>query len=417
MTFLFTAFHILYILIVSILFLNVFYVFILAVAGKFFFKKKVIIVDNITPENKIAVLIPAYKEDLVIMSTASQILKQNYPSESFDVYIIADSFKMETLSILQGLPLTVFDVSFQKSTKTKSLNEAFRRIKKKYDIAIICDADNIMGKDFLRKVNSSFNSGADAIQGKRVAKNLDSSFAILDACSEGINNNLFRKGANALGLSSSVIGSGMAFRYLQIEEILSSIDAIGGFDKVMQLHLVEKGVIIEYLDDAIIYDEKVDSVSVFKQQRKRWVSSQFIYLKKYFLKSFAMLAKGNFSYFNLAILNNLALPRSFLLILLPLFTVISYFIFHEYFLLISIATVIYAISLLLAIPKELINTKLLIAIISLPSAILAMFATLLHLNKANKEFIHTVHTKTDISNENYFDRNDNPALSDEKKIK
>jgi len=43
-------------------------------------------------------------------------------------FIIADSFQQETVEQLRLLPLTVFEVSFDKSTKTNRLNEAFRRI-------------------------------------------------------------------------------------------------------------------------------------------------------------------------------------------------------------------------------------------------------------------------------------------------
>ena len=43
----------------------------------------------------------------------------------------------------------------------------------------------------LKKVNDAFMNGAKAIQGRRVAR--DTSFAILDSCSEAVNNNIFRK--------------------------------------------------------------------------------------------------------------------------------------------------------------------------------------------------------------------------------
>ena len=79
--------------------------------------------------------------------------------------------------------------------------------------------------------------GAKAIQGRRVAKNLDTSYAILDACSEGINNHLFRKGANGCGMSASIIGSGMAMEYDTVKNILSKVEATGGFDKILQLNL------------------------------------------------------------------------------------------------------------------------------------------------------------------------------------
>ena len=356
---------------------------------------------------RIAVLVPAYKEDGIILSTAHNLLSLDYPRELYDIYIIADSFKPETVASLRKLALTVMEVSFDRSTKTKSLNEAFRRMEgeesfrrmdKGYDIALICDADNMLAVDFLTRIRAAFSGGAKAVQGRRVAKNLDTSFAILDACSEGINNNIFRKGANGIGLSSSVIGSGMAFGFDNVKEIMSGIDAVGGFDKILQLRVVGQGIRIQYLESALIFDEKVDSSEAFQQQRKRWVSSQFIYLKRFFLPAFGQLLKGNASYFNLAVVSNLILPRAFLLVILPLLAVAGFFISTGWGLLAAGTWLLYLLSLTAALPRELMTKDLGNALLKLPGAIFMMFGTLLHLRKANKTFIHTVHTKTEISN-------------------
>jgi len=376
--------------------LSVLYLFIFSFSGSLFYKKKK---EQDKPSTKkIAILVPAYKEDNIIVSTATSLLNLNYPTELYDVYILADSFQHETLEKLHQLAINVFEVSFDKSTKTKSLNEGFKRIKKEYDIALICDADNVLAKDFLQKINNAFIKGVKAVQGRRVAKNLDTSFAILDACSEAINNNIFRKGPSAIGLSSSVIGSGMAFEFDTIKNILSKISAVGGFDKILQLDLVEKGIKIKYLDDAIIFDEKVDSSHAFKQQRKRWVSSQFIYLKRFFLPAFRQLFKGNLSYFNLAIANNIVLPRALLLAILPLLILIAFFQSKIWVIVTLIMFVLFCISMIISLPKALVNKNFFFAVLKLPKAVAVMIGTVFQINKANKTFIHTVHTKTEVSN-------------------
>lgn len=378
------------------------YLFILSFAAWIMVRKKEK-ENKVNPVSKIAVLVPAYKEDGIILSTARNLLKLDYPKDIYDVYLIVDSFKLETLEELRKLPVHVMEVSFEKSTKTKSLNEAFSRIDKLYDIALICDADNILAKDFLKKINIAFVGGEKAVQGRRVAKNLDSSFAILDACSEAINNHIFRRGMNALGLSSSVIGSGMAFDFVMIKNMLGEIDAVGGFDKVLQLKIVEQGISIKYLENALIFDEKVGSSQAFEQQRKRWVSSQFIYLKRFFLPALAELFKGNVSYFNLAVLNNLILPRAFLFVLIPLLTVISFLVYPSWLIATAVILILFLLSLLLGIPRMLINKDFFTALLRLPGAVFVMIGTLFHLRKANKSFIHTVHDKNEVTNPLYKD--------------
>lgn len=67
-----------------------------------------------------------------------------------------------------------------------------------YDVAMILDADNVMEQGVLYQMNEAFNHGFLAVQGHRMAKNLNTDFAILDAISEEINNKIFRKGHRVL---------------------------------------------------------------------------------------------------------------------------------------------------------------------------------------------------------------------------
>lgn len=380
---------------------SVLYLFILSLGGRLFYRRrenKAAGQGGADPRLSMALLVPAYKEDGIILSTVENLLNLDYPRGSYDIYIIADGFQAETLARLRELPIHLVEVAFEKSTKTRSLNEAFGRIGRTYDIALICDADNMLAPDFLGKIEGAFRGGARAVQGRRVAKNLDTSFAILDACSEAINNNIFRKGSNAIGLSSAVIGSGMAFEFEMVKDILSRIDAVGGFDKILQLEVVKRGISIRYLDDALVFDEKVSTSQAFQQQRKRWVSSQFIYFKRFLIPAFGELFKGHLSYFNLAVLCNVVLPRAFLFILLPAFAGLSFFVSTFWGMAALGLWGLYMLTMVLALPAGLVNRDLFRAVLKLPKAIGLMLGTVFQVRKANKTFIHTVHTKTEVSN-------------------
>jgi cellulose synthase/poly-beta-1,6-N-acetylglucosamine synthase-like glycosyltransferase len=396
-----TAF-ILYLICFAYCAVSVLYLFTLSVAGRLGSRKRTGFTVAL-PVKKIAVLVPAYKEDGIILSTARNLLELDYPDDLRKIYIIADSFRDETIVALRQLPVEVMVVQFDKSTKTKSLNAAFGRIKENFDIALICDADNMLAPDFLRRINDAFAGGARAVQGRRVAKNLDTSFAILDACSEAINNHIFRKGAYTMGLSSAVIGSGMAFEFGTIREILGGVQAVGGFDKIVQLRIVEQGNRIHYLEDALVFDEKVGSSRAFQQQRKRWVSSQFIYLKRFFGPACRLLLKGNISYFNLAVANSLVPPRAFLFLLLPLLTLAGLAFGFWWAVSGMVLGWLFLFSLAIGVPAELVNRDLWKALLRLPGAIAVMVGTIFHIRKADKTFIHTVHTKTEIGNNAFRD--------------
>lgn len=376
----------------------VLYILFFAIAGLFYKQEKF---NKAEKFRKIAVLIPGYKEDAVIIGVAQSALQQRYPMLAFDVVVIADSFKKSTIDKLKILPVKLIEVSFEKSTKSKALNKAMSQLKSAYDIAVVLDADNIMAPDFLYKINDAFELGYKAVQGHRTAKNLNNTWAILDAISEEINNNIFRKGHRAIGLSSAIIGSGMAFQYNFFKNLMSSIDAVGGFDKEIELKILKQGIKIAYIDDAFVYDEKVQEAAVFGNQRRRWLSAQLYYFKFGFFDALKNLfLKGNIDYFDKAIQFILP-PRVLLLaavILLGCIFITTNLLLNIYvqniFWILIITTNVF--SLLISIPRKFYNKKTMKAIMNLPKGIFVMLRSLLKIKGANKEFIHTKHQSTTI---------------------
>jgi len=344
--------------------------------------------------NKIAVLIPAYKEDAVIIDGAAGALMQRYPSDKFDVIVIADSLQPATINKLSQLPVRVIEVVFEKSTKVRALNKAMEVIGDGYDCAVVLDADNVMESTFLRKMNNLFNLRYKAIQGRREPKNRNTTMAILDGLSETINNFIYRQGHNALGFSSSLNGSGMFFDYRQFKEIMTSMDSIGGFDRELEFRLIERGITVHYAKNIVVYDEKVDRPEVFEKQRRRWMSSQFFYLRKFFKSGVMGLLRGNLNYFNATVLRNFQLPRLMNLGLLTLVTLTAV-IFARYVHISPIAWIVLLIlniaSIAFAIPARLYNIELLKSFLLVPSIFLKMFVLIFKLKGANKTFIHTPH--------------------------
>ncbi len=348
---------------------------------------------------KTAVLIPGYKEDAVIIEVAEKALLQDYPKGMFDVVIIADSFAKETLDKLKTMPLILVEVDFEVSTKAKALNIAMETIGDSYDVALVLDADNIMEPDFTSKINEAFNNGFDIVQGHRVAKNVNNSFAILDAISEEINNYIFRKAHRSIGLSSALIGSGMAFDYNLFKNSMRGIDAIGGFDKQLEMYYLKNNYTIEYVADAIVKDEKVQKSEVFANQRRRWLSAQFIYFGKNIGSAIVhLLTKANFDYFDKVIQMG-QLPRIILLGLIGLITmfyalvniVFPENIFFTNFYQWALMLLIIVLALLFSVPKVFYNKTTLNALLTLPKGFILMFVSMLKFKGANKKFIHTQH--------------------------
>ena len=372
------------------------YIFIFSLAGLFLKKRKY---SNSGLMRKMAILIPGYKEDNVIIEVAKSALQQKYSLNLFDVIVIADSFQQATITKLKALPIKLIEVGFDKSTKSKALNKAMESIGNNYEIALILDADNIMEPNFIAKINDAFNKGYIVVQGHRVAKNVNTPFAILDAISEEVNNHIFRKGHRALGLSSGLIGSGMAFDYPFFKETMANINAVGGFDKELELTLLRDGHVIEYLDDAYVLDEKIQKSDDFGNQRKRWLSAQFVYFKKYFFSGLKQLfLKGNIDFVD-KVYQMAAPPR--ILLLGSVFIITTCYLLMDFFLISGtpyvtsifwyVTLLITVLAFIMAIPRKFYTIKTLAAVFMLPKAFFMMFLLLFKLKGANKKFIHTKH--------------------------
>lgn len=340
---------------------------------------------------KIRIFIPGYKEDSVIIETAKNAIQQDYPKELFEVVIIADSFSQKTLETLKTLPIKVVEVSFEKSTKGKALQKAIEAtIHEPVDILLILDADNHIADGFLHAVNNAFDQGYEAVQGHRTAKNTQTPFALLDACTEEINNHIFRRGHVAVGLPSALIGSGMAFDWKLFVSLLEDIGDTSGEDKELEFRLVRLKKKVAFLDGEYVYDEKVAKTDVFSQQRSRWLATQVEFFEKYFIEGWFQLFKGNVAFFN-KVFQTYLFPRVMLVGALGLWLVFTFF-FSSQFLNFSIGLFLaLTIALMMGIPSKWYNKQLLKAFLQIPIALVSMLKAMLKIGKARKQFIHTPH--------------------------
>jgi cellulose synthase/poly-beta-1,6-N-acetylglucosamine synthase-like glycosyltransferase len=369
------------------------YLVVIAVAGKFVGGKRY----GIHPVKKrIAVLIPSYREDNIIVDTAVKAVSHDYDRERFEVIVVADQLQPQTVQKLKQV-VRVIEVKFERSMKSRSIHAALDILSKEdFEILVILDADNIMGQGCLEKINDAFHRGCMAVQCHRTAKNKETAVALLDAISEEININLFRRGPAVLGLSAAPIGSGMAFNMQLVNEIFSLPHILNnpGEDREIDMQLIKKRVDMEFINDAYVYDEKVSSSEVFEKQRTRWLEAQVNHLRRFFhadMRNTPLTAP----YMN-KFIQTILLPR---LLFLVVFAII--FIFLVIGLLFDTrllfphplfwwsCMILYFFTLFISIPKQFYNGNTLRAIAHIPVLMFSMIRALLKMKKNRSEFLHT----------------------------
>jgi cellulose synthase/poly-beta-1,6-N-acetylglucosamine synthase-like glycosyltransferase len=338
-------------------------------------------------KHRILVLFPAYKEDRVIIDSVRSFLKQDYPPELFSVVVISDGMSKETDEQLRQLSAVVLKANYVNSTKAAALNLAIEHYgNSNFDIVAIMDADNITQQDFLTKINDAYDSGVYAIQAHRTAKGGDTDVAILDSVSEEINNAIFREGHVRAGLSSALIGSGMAFDYKWFARSIPKVSTAGE-DKELELLLLKEEIFIDYLSDLYVYDQKTSTVSGYYRQRRRWIAAQFDLLRKGLPYLPKAISSGNLDYCD-KIFQWLIPPRMLLIGLPFVFGIMMLFINWTYSIKWWVILFLLMVALSMAMPDELYTASFRKALRKLPLLFLLTVMNLFQLRGVNKRFIH-----------------------------
>ena len=370
---------------------SVAYVVFFAIISLFYDKEDRIAIHAAALSNrmtKFLILYPAYKEDRVVINAVEQFLLQDYPKELYTVVVISDHMQPETNDDLSKLPITLLQPTFEKSSKAKAMQFAINNVKDEFDNVVILDADNVVRPEFLSQLNV-LCSVYDAIQCHRCAKNANNDVAVLDGASEEINNTIFRKAHNRLGLSSALIGSGMCFKYKLFKENVFKLTTAGE-DREMEAILLHQGVFIKYAPEIHVFDEKVSNQDNFQRQRMRWMTAQVQSLFSQLPKVPKALLHGNINYVDKTIQQAL-IPRSILIVLLGGISVFMTIAVPDWCEKWWILFALLALSLFIAIPAPL-RLQSFKKVLAIPKLVFRMLKNILHMDRKNTDFIHTEHT-------------------------
>ena len=340
-------------------------------------------------KRRFLILYPAYNEDSVILNSVDKFLYQEYPHDRFQVVVISDHMTDETNDLLRKQPITLLTPVFEKSSKAKAMQYAIEMVGNDFDNVVVLDADNVVQTDFLEKLNILCNAGYEAIQCHRCAKNSNNDVAMLDGASEEINNTIFRKAHNRLGLSSALIGSGMCFDYELFRRNVFQLSTAGE-DREMEALLLRQEVYIKYAAEIHVFDEKVSNKDNFQRQRMRWMTAQVQSLFRQLPQIPSAFVHGNLNFIDKTIQQAL-IPRSILIVLLTAISIVMTIIVPTWSTKWWMLLAVLIIALIIAIPAQLRSASLFGKALSIPGLVLRMLKNLLHIDHKNTEFLHTTH--------------------------
>lgn len=242
------------------------------------FKSKKPTISSANNENDYAIIVTAYEQTILLPAVVKSILNLNY--NNYLVYVVADKCDVSNLNFDDDR-VVLLRPEETLASNTKSHFHAIKNFRRDHKYLTIIDSDNLVDSEYLNELNKFFSQNYLGIQGVRKAKNLNTPYACLDEAGDIYYRFIDRKLLFDAGSSASLAGSGMAFPTSFYRECLEHLDIEGaGFDKVLQMEILNRGKRIAFAENAVVYDEKTSKSDQLVKQRARWINTWFKYAGK-----------------------------------------------------------------------------------------------------------------------------------------
>ena len=257
------------------------------------FKEKKILEEK---TNRFMAIIPAHNEEGVIKNLVESLKKQNYPKDSYDIYVIADNCTDNTAQIAKEAGAIVYE-RFDSMHKTKGAALKWFLAQKieedaPYDAFCIFDADNIVDVNFLTAMNRKLCQGETVVQGYRDIKNpTDSWITAGYAIFYWTMNRFYHLARYNIGLSPLINGTGFMVRFDQIKPEGWNTKTLTE-DIEFSLKQIIRGRKLGWARDAIVYDEQPVGFKQSWSQRSRWTVGHIQCMGEY-TKDLAVATKEN----------------------------------------------------------------------------------------------------------------------------
>ncbi len=229
---------------------------------------------------RLAVIVPAHNEELVLAATLASLASQNYPAGCVQVVVVADNCTDATAAIARTHGAAVLErTSRTERGKGYALNFAIAHLLAQPvvpDAFVILDADTQAAPDFLACMSAQISQSKDprgygAWQGRYGVLNArDGWRAALMTAAFDLVNHVKPLGRDALGLSAGLKGNGMAFT----AALAAALPWPGGSlteDLDYGLELARRfNLRVQYVPEARVWAQMPATAEQAASQRKRW---------------------------------------------------------------------------------------------------------------------------------------------------
>ncbi len=294
-------------------------------------KKEIVNYDEVTPQTRFAILIPAHNEEGVLGELLKDLSEQDYEKRLYDVYVIDDASSDNTLgiaseSITRNRNFHLIHRQTGGSGKPSALNYGLHNLSRdvNYDAVAIFDADNRVEKMWLRKIDYQHQAGNALIQTNVKTKNPDQSLLTRLIHYEYLAfGRIWQLGKSRLQWCNAFAGTGMSISKKLLEEFGFFDETALTEDLELTIRLFNEGYRVTYLHDAYVWDEKPATLRPFFNQRVRWATGHLLACRR-LLGHGSLIGRWEANFYLFAIVMPLAVLTAWILSLLQLLNLVTF---------------------------------------------------------------------------------------------
>ena len=273
----------------ALVFYQVFYFII----GLFFTRK----FPKAKKQHKYGIVIAARNEETVIGNLIDSIHKQDYNKDLLTIFVVADNCTDKTAEIVRKKGCICYE-RFDNVHKTKgyALEYLFDRIEEDYgresfEGYFVFDADNLLKKDYISRMNDAFDSGERIITSYRNIKNIDENWITMSFAVHWLRSiRQYHRARSFLRLATNIQGTGYLFSNEVVKNGWHYVSLTE--DRGLTADAVAQGYRISYQDAAEFYDEQTPNYKVACNQKLRWSKGLLINFKESGWKLFRNIFLG-----------------------------------------------------------------------------------------------------------------------------
>ncbi len=226
------------------------------------------------PVPRFVILVPAHDEERVVGATVESLMAEAYPTERRTVLVLADNCSDATAAVAREHGATVWERDDPEHPgKGQALAWALGRLPEAFpdhEGVVFVDADCLVVPGTLAALGRELRDGASVAQADyRISNPEASPSAALRYVGFALFNTVRPLGKTALGLSSGLLGTGMAFSREALEQVPWRSFSVGE-DREMHVRLVQNGVRVRFVADACVTSPAPTTQTAGETQQQRW---------------------------------------------------------------------------------------------------------------------------------------------------